>query len=49
MSQKAKFIRRLKEAIYAWIGIVSVEELHQNLELSKRIEELMRSLSRLNA
>ena len=49
MNDLTPYIEKLKDAICSWVGEISVEELYENVELTRRIEELLRSVSRLSA
>jgi hypothetical protein len=48
MSKRANFVLTLKHSIHDWIGLVSVEELYENVELSRRIQDLLKAVSKLN-
>jgi|GEM_PF-3359238 len=49
MNTFAGYLQKLKDAICRWVGEISVEELYENVELTRRVEELLKSVSRLSA
>lgn len=49
MSGFTSYLEKIKDAICRWVGEISVEELYENVELTRRVEELLKSVSRLSA